>query len=518
MDTLPSELCQEIFSRLAGFNQRFDFVRPNLPEFGDAIRAPLRIAATCRHWRTLVLNYPELWAFVHARDDRPEDDTHLRMCIERSGQHPLDVWILSDAESSSDAATDGEGELEGDSESESEGKDTRGYSNSPAMFYKWLDLLQSNAHRWRRVRFDFPRPTPIDKFDTFTKPMPLLEHLVMSASRVRGSAGYMVNRSWESNPERLYFQGCPNLRTLASHSTLMVPATTLSRLKCLHFGVRGMERDGPLWAALARTPALEELSVSRLIAEPPSSPVHLPALRRLGLLGYYDFDNKRWDKYLNVPNVDTLIISVEPCDNLRNTFASFSSTVRHLVITTIEPQGDGGGYLYSGDAKALDSLQNVETLELRDIPHSMFEDNPDEFFGSLAGIGDTPIPRWGPTLRKIILRDCDIEVRHCGSLATLVNMRETAARDSAVDAFELQLINTRLLKGWREKVPESMNSVKHLFGSSIVELFDASSDDPSENEDERDDEPDGAIVDDDPRQNDCVLETSNEPARVGRHE
>ncbi|KAH7098874.1 hypothetical protein BKA62DRAFT_711647 [Auriculariales sp. MPI-PUGE-AT-0066] len=347
------------------------------------------------------------------------------------------------------------------------------------MFFEWLDLVQSNAHRWRRVRIDFPQPTHISKFDSFTKPMPFLEHLVISTSDLAGLDGYMVNTDWESNPKRFYFQGCPNLHTLASHATLMVPATTLRRLKCLHFGVRGLNSDAPLWAALAMTPALEELhmyypfrSRSSLLAEPPSNPVSLPALRRLGLLGFYHFEHKRWDKYLNVPNVDTLVVSVEPLNHLRDVFATFSPSVRHLILTTVEPQGEGGAFFSYDDATALDGLQRIETLELRDITPSMLQQEPQVFFGSLAGIGDNrdgPVPKWGPTLRKLIFRDCEVNLGDCASLVSLVHMRVTAVQDNVEDAFELQLINTRFLKGPWGEVPGLMGPVKHLFESSIVE-------------------------------------------------
>ncbi|KAH7097614.1 hypothetical protein BKA62DRAFT_419502 [Auriculariales sp. MPI-PUGE-AT-0066] len=163
MHALPDELCQDVFARLSGFEQRFDFVHPTqaLSAFNEAVRTPFRIAATCARWRALVLNSPELWAFAHARDDRPADDAYLRMCMERSGQHPLDIWIHTSVKyssSDSDDNADGEGEL-----------------IPHGIIFGWLDLLRKNAHRWRRIRIDLPGSTPIDKFSPFMEPMPLLE-------------------------------------------------------------------------------------------------------------------------------------------------------------------------------------------------------------------------------------------------------------------------------------------------------------------------------------------------------
>ncbi|KAH7103341.1 hypothetical protein BKA62DRAFT_696600 [Auriculariales sp. MPI-PUGE-AT-0066] len=473
MDTLPDELWQEIFARLAGFDQCFDLVRPNPPAFSDAIRAPFRIAATCTHWRALVLNSPELWAFVRARDDRPVDDVHLRTCIERSGQHPLDVWIHSDVTHWRHSSDDD------DENDDDEDKDIDGKPQQPVMFFEWLDLLQRNAQRWRRVRIDFPRPTPIDKFAVFTKPMPLLEHLVLSTPST-GFNEYMVNTNYDSdlNPQHLYFHSCPNLRTLASHAAVMVPVATLSKLEYLNFSLRGLRDDLPLWAALAMMPALVELNIyfpyygaGSYLEEAPPTPRQLPALRTLGILGYYRFQS-RWDRWLTVPNLQTLVVSVEPCNLLRESFASFSSAVRHIVITTVE-NGNSGGYFSRSDAVALDELHHVETLELRDIPIDMVRGNPGDFFASLAGIvrysGD-PMPKWGSTLRKLILRDCEIEIDSCGSLASLVDLRTTAARDNADDSFEFQLINTRLIRQMHHEVPESLGPVMHLFEHAIIEV------------------------------------------------
>ncbi|KAH7103612.1 hypothetical protein BKA62DRAFT_784211 [Auriculariales sp. MPI-PUGE-AT-0066] len=470
MDILPDELWQEIFARLAGFGQRFDLLRPNPTVFGDAIREPFRLAATCTHWRRLVLNSPELWAFVCARDDRPVDDIYLRACIERSGQHPLDVWIHSDVARWARLSADD------DSENDEE-KDSDGKQQQLVMFFEWFDLLQRNAHRWRRIRIDFPRPTPIDKFAVFTKPMPLLEHLVLSTPSTGFSEQLVnTNNGSDSNSQHLYFHSCPNLRTLASHAAVMIPIVTLSKLEYLNFSLRGLRDDLPLWAALTMMPSLVELNIyfpnyalGSFLEKASPTPCHLPAVRTLGILGYYQFQS-RWDRCLTVPSLETLVVSVEPCNRLSKTFSSFSSAVHHLVITTVEKWNSG--YFSRSDAVALDELRHVETLELRDIPVKMIYGNPGDFFASLAGIArysDDPMPKWGRTLRKLILRDCAIEIDSCGSLASLVDLRTAAARDNANDAFEFQLVNTKFIKYMRHEVPESLGPVMYLFEPAIVE-------------------------------------------------
>ncbi|KAH7101090.1 hypothetical protein BKA62DRAFT_196606 [Auriculariales sp. MPI-PUGE-AT-0066] len=462
MDILPDELCQQIFALLAGFEQRFDLVRPNLHAFNDAVRAPFRIAATCTRWRKLVLDSPELWSFVYVRDNRPVDDAHLRVCIERSKRHLLDIWIHSDVKLPRQGGNN----------------DAKSKPDNPVIFFEWLDLLQRNIHRWRRIRIDFPCPTPIDKFHPFTQPMPLLEHLVLSTPSTAFDQELVnTDRNSELYPQQLYFHCCPNLRLLASHAAVMIPAAVLSGLECLNFSLRGVSDDEPLRAALAMTPGLKELNIYypygaylRYQREPPPSPLHMPALRRLGILGNSRYFNKDdWDKYLTAPNLETLMVSIEHCNRISATFASFSSTVRHIVLTTAE-NGRSNGFFSQRDARALDSLFNIETLELRDIPPRMINGNPGEFFRSFEGFGDlnNPVPKWGPTFRKLILRDCTIYLESCGSLASLVDTRTTAARDAAGPEFELNLIGTRFMKRMHDKVPESFGPVMHLFEHSIV--------------------------------------------------
>ncbi|KAH7097619.1 hypothetical protein BKA62DRAFT_715762 [Auriculariales sp. MPI-PUGE-AT-0066] len=508
MDILPDELCQEIFSRLTGFDQCFDLVRPDLPAFRDATRAPFRIAATCTRWRALVLNSPELWAFLHARDDRPADDAYLRTCIEQSGQHPLDVWIHSDAEG-------WHGSPENNADDSDEANENFSRSKPPTVFFNWLDLLERNAHRWRRVRIDFPRPTPVEMFDPFTQLTPLLEQLVLSTPST-GFNEYLINTDRDSvvNPQQFCFQGGPKLRSLASHATLMVPVTVLSKLEYFNFSLRGLCDDTPLWDALAMTPALKELNLyypswydfDKLRAPPPSSPLHLPALRCLGLLGH-PLRDQGWNKYLSVPNLEQLTVSIEPMNNLGNLFASFSKTVRRVVITSVE-NIDRVGIFTRSDAVALENLQHIETLELRDITSSMID-----------GIGcffDDPLPKWGRTLRKIILRNCTIYLSSCGSIATLVDMRRTAALEDVDDAFEFELVNTKLIQWADYQVPVSISTVMHLLKPSIVQMercveFELADYDHSGNlfdEDDQDDEPGEVTADVPPHHDGFVVGTS----------
>ncbi|KAH7103340.1 hypothetical protein BKA62DRAFT_696598 [Auriculariales sp. MPI-PUGE-AT-0066] len=455
MDILPDELRQDIFTHLVGFFQCFDLVSPSLLAFNEALRTP--------RWRALLLNSPELWAFAHARDDCPTDNALLRLCIERSGQHPLDVWIHSDLEFWNDSP--------GNSE---HGEDDE--SNRPITFFEWLDLLQRNMHRWRRVRIDFPRPTPIDRFAMFTRPMPLLEQLVLSTPSTEFGEN-MVNTEWESdaNSRHLYFQECPNLRSLTSHATVMTPAITLFKLEYLNLSIRGIEDDQPLWDALAMTPTLRELTIyyERFFEyssefKLPQSPRHMPTLRRLDLLGYSQYDQDL-SKFLSAPNLETLTVSVDSCNQLGLTYASIGQTVCNVVMAAEEEHG----MFMRSDALALDALQNVESLELRGIPPGSALGKIEDFFASLAGIGKwshDPMPKWGRTLRKIVLRGCTIELEDCTSLAALVGVRMTEARDNADDAFELQSINTKLMKRMDYEIPESMAAVMHLLQPSIVEV------------------------------------------------
>ncbi|KAH7099474.1 hypothetical protein BKA62DRAFT_709693, partial [Auriculariales sp. MPI-PUGE-AT-0066] len=376
MDALPLELCHEIFARLAGFRQSFDLLQPDLPAISDAVRTPLKLAATCKRWHTLVLNSPELWSFIHAHDERPLGK-YFQTCLERSGQHGLDVWLQTHPVGG-----------------RNEGRDAN-------RFMQQLHLLQGHVHRWRRIRIDFPPAIGAEEFQMLTKSMPLLEQLVLSPDY--GLNGVLMHDNLGTG----HFPDAPRLLSLATHAAGVAPVSSLSRLGFLSFSLRGMTDDSLLWTTLSLTPSLRELNIyypyaSFINTFIPPEPVKLPALRRLGLLSYPNYDQP-WNKYLDVPNIDTLVISIEPCNNLNILFTTFRTRVRHLVITTIDADRSNGMFTHP-DAIALDNLGDIETLELLNIPsRMMYCGLYGPFFPTLGAVN---APRWSANIRKLILRNC----------------------------------------------------------------------------------------------------------------
>ncbi|KAH7064212.1 hypothetical protein BKA62DRAFT_737159, partial [Auriculariales sp. MPI-PUGE-AT-0066] len=337
MNSLPDELCQQIFAELSAFNQRFDLLHANASVIKETIRLPARLAVTCQRWRALVYDTPTLWAFIYVRDG--DNEERLRTRLDCTRQHALDVWIH-------------------------QSEDVNG---TAPMFT--FNLLTACAHRWRRVRIDSSLPAPEPLLLSFLKSMPQIEQLVLCPLHISEQVVAAV-----ANPQTtsLYFCDCPNLRSLATHPAFMF-SSPLSKLTFLDFNMQRLELDAPLWAILRLAPSLEEVNINYVHKYsqshsfnnfPPHSPdmVRLPALRRLGVFGS-PVQEPEWDLRIDAPYLETISVSVDACCDRDSLFRTFDETVNHLRIVTVQPD-QVQLRLSTPDITSINCLTGIETLEL----------------------------------------------------------------------------------------------------------------------------------------------------------
>lgn len=100
---LPVQIIVQIFEKFVEHDSQpnDDDSRRHLdPHFCPA--DPTRIGQICSHWRTIALNgCPELWSKIHIHNPNTSHLPLVRVCIERSGNYPLDIGISHDGKDDS---------------------------------------------------------------------------------------------------------------------------------------------------------------------------------------------------------------------------------------------------------------------------------------------------------------------------------------------------------------------------------------------------------------------------------
>jgi len=328
-----------------------------------------------------------------------------------------------------------------------------------------------SAHRSRIRRLHYWTSTiSLDELQEFTRPLPLLEELVLVPPR--GRHDDLIWPSWRTDDPR-YFQGYSRLRRLDSHVAFMVPAHPLPTLSYLSLSLRGdVEGYDPIWKSLAQTPALDELRLYfaesrwRSVDSGDCQNLSLPHLVRLAVFGAPN--HYQWAEKLNAPKLTTLTVSIEWCDINSRLYRALRDRVRHLIITTVETRS--GGFLNDSDTIALDELESLSTFELRDIREEMLSSSNQGFFQHLVDrIVESPDGSpWSARVPALILRRCRFSWRACESLIRFVGVRHGASAEHGRPMLGLKLVDTTFVKYGSYK-PAGFEDIEHYFSNAQFE-------------------------------------------------
>ncbi|KAH7099460.1 hypothetical protein BKA62DRAFT_307134 [Auriculariales sp. MPI-PUGE-AT-0066] len=468
MDTLPTELFQEVFAFAVGSPKDVHLHSDIAPLTIAGILAPYRLAAVCTAWRAICLQTAELWAYVQLGDCAPTHVSHYTaLHLSRSAEHPLDVWAA----------------------------DFASVADDHDVYYALLEPIIENAYRWRRVRLCFPQYAPFRRLLAPCSSMPALQSLVFITGSVRSNK--MVGDEDEEPEEMDILSNSPRLTYLAKHVLSVAICTSMNRLQYLSVSLRDTRRDTFLWRALAMTPNLKELEIyfpfySGIEADPElhTKEISLPQLHQLSVYGFPPENETPWIDKLHMPRLEKLVCSIESCDYLAPVYAKVRKEVRHVVITSVETRP--GGYFCDLDARSLDRLSSLDTLELRGITQLMFKEHNQSFFDHLIGGFEDETrtqPAWAAGFEHLILRDCTVYFNACRMLAHFVNMRESAAREGG-QPFDFQVHDCMFL-ATRAQEPVAFEPVRSHFANSMFYGESPHSYYPGE-EDDEDDEKYGA--------------------------
>ncbi|KAH7099450.1 hypothetical protein BKA62DRAFT_306364 [Auriculariales sp. MPI-PUGE-AT-0066] len=418
MDTLPLELYQEVFAFAVGSPNEVQLHSDIAPLTIAGILAPYRLAAVCTSWRAICLQTAELWAYIQLGNCASEHvKDYMLLHLLRSAGHALDVWTANFAS----------------------------FADGFDAYYALMQPIVENAYRWRRVRLCFPKYASVKTVLAPCSSMPALQSFVVLTGSVRSNQ--MVDENDEPAGLNI-LRHAPNLTYLARHVNALTISTSMDRLQYLSFSLRGMPTDTSMWQTLPMTPNLKELEIYfpsfNGIAIEANYELHgmeirLPHLRQLAVYGFPPEDDVAWVDRLYMPLLETLLVSIESMDPLTTVFAKVRKEVRHVIITSVEPDRNRG-YFDQVDARSLDQLSTLETLELRDLTPDMLKLYNQSFFDHLIGEYDKtrPQPAWAAGLEHLILRDCTVYLNSCRKLAQFVQMREDAARDGG-PPFDFQV-------------------------------------------------------------------------------
>jgi len=435
---LPPELWQEVFRCCCVADAILSAEAAPRLDNSRTARTPYDISAVCALWRTIALETAELWTFIHVCiRSQTSDQAVLAMVqtnIHRSVDQALQLLVYVAAEECYDQQVLHRAE-------------------------SWLGGLYDNLgmvlHRWRRCYIQLSGSL-IGRLNILRKPTPVLKELILMPFHGHRAGPLPVDCDlWHRYPHLAH---APQLHRLESHCVCLLPLAPLKRLEYLSYSLRhDSVGDGPVWLALAKTPALRELHIYFPTPEDHEEYDHLlgkdillPALETLGVYGIpgqaLSFE------LVKMPRLRTLLVSNDACDMLGNLFGAVSGEVRHVVITSVEEMQTG--FLSAHTIEGLSSLISVETLELRGLGSGIFGDHG-AFFSSLA--------IYLPSVTRIFISHCRLHLDDCGPIAKLVDQN----LESSSSQYKISFKHTTVL--WdSKKPPEWYASLAQIFAEAIM--------------------------------------------------
>ncbi|EJD51038.1 hypothetical protein AURDEDRAFT_182313 [Auricularia subglabra TFB-10046 SS5] len=401
MQTLPNEILRMIFVQFRVLTGAWE---PTLTQWSacrDIMRVPFTLAAVCRAWRVVALDFSALWAFVCPPPmtvilASPRSGTlrpyihpgHQEACLacvqlllQRSRDLTLDIVYLS--------------------------------HNDDA-----LALLASDAQRWRSFTYAAPTHSHGSML-IFRHPLKELLHLVIvslpdrSALLPTKTAGYP-----------LYLPAAPKLSLLWSMDSnflLLGQRQPLNTLIVLDLRVHELPLRVVL-EMLRLVPRLLHLriEVSSILDEhlPPSarpSPVRFAYLKYLALWPAPDIDPQLWTDMLDTPGVPDF-------RTYSSTFPEISPFVGRIAATLEELHLESGDL----DSDVLDDFAELKKLRILYLSHATISD---EFFEGLA-----EDPSLLPMMSSLTIDgSSNIEPSHGEGLIHLIQARKSTSSQSPAD-------------------------------------------------------------------------------------
>jgi len=359
---LPLELLGEIFSLLCDTNLISS-------TYNLASLPALAMSMVCSSWRAATLSLPSIWArikIIHeAGDSEPQNILHiLRIYLSYSVCHPLTLDICMTADPSI-------------------------LTGSDSYYYRILDDLCRESHRWYDVTLDFVHGIPnIDGEPTVLTRTPLsaiednLPHLEYLS--------LIIFPTGDSRAQ--IFQTCPKLRSLSSYAwALDVPRQNLKTLELL--GYFSATYPSRLQNFLLTCPELEELVTYadfENLGEHPEMQATSMSLKSLTIMQGVPFPDIPVWGLVTLPNLQKLDIRCTISDRLWLPISEFSTflarskcTITSLAIREL---------LHSSDEFIISFLRllgpSLQTLIIHEAPKYKGNNVRDDVFGQPLIISD----------------------------------------------------------------------------------------------------------------------------------
>ncbi|EJD39300.1 hypothetical protein AURDEDRAFT_128386 [Auricularia subglabra TFB-10046 SS5] len=318
VNRLPIELLRAIWSELRAsiapqipWTNSYDAKRRSEP----LLLLPGRLAAVCRHWRTVALNTPELWTdialppmYMTARGHELFLE-YVKLQLERSRPRALDIMLIHASPASA-------------------------HCLAFQCFEKVLWLVCEHAARWRRATFWFPNGLRVGSLDDQLAgcSLPVLEELRVSSD---SSGQPWFIGSWISTAQ--------SLTSISIHGVPLSPSPSLclNAVVIAHLHLAAWFLD-IFWDSLPAFESVQSLSLmalGELRVAPPSTKITLLKLETLKLRGQFRLYETLLAPALSAPRLKRLNIEVGAIEQDagwgRAFFAAFPS------IVELDLTGDG---------------------------------------------------------------------------------------------------------------------------------------------------------------------------------
>ena len=90
INELPEEILENIFFHTI-YGSDAEGIEDPRTSYREIVRSRITLGSVCRHWRSLVINTPEIWSKVLVSSPQPH--RYLQLCAKRAKAHPLAIFL-----------------------------------------------------------------------------------------------------------------------------------------------------------------------------------------------------------------------------------------------------------------------------------------------------------------------------------------------------------------------------------------------------------------------------------------